>query len=121
MLAKIEGRNPSYSVKCRIGAAMIWDAEEKGIPHPEIIEPTSGNTGIGSGLRLRRAGLQIDPDDAETMSMERRKVSRVFRSEHDADPGTGGHEGSGGTAEELAADFPSGTSCPSSSPTPRTR
>lgn len=65
ILAKVESRNPSFSVKCRIGANMIWDAEKRGVLKPgvELVEPTSGNTGI-AGVCRRRARLQTHPDHA---------------------------------------------------------
>jgi cysteine synthase A len=80
ILAKIEGRNPAYSVKCRIGAAMIWDAEQRGIlkPGKELIEPTSGNTGIALAYVAAARGYPITLTMPETMSVERRKVLRVF-------------------------------------------
>src|ERR1700678_2135367 len=79
MLGKIEGRNPAYSVKCRIGAAMIWDAERRGIlkPGKELIEPTSGNTGIALAFVGAARGYPVTLLMPETMSMERRKVLKL--------------------------------------------
>ena len=76
VLAKIEGRNPAYSVKCRIGAAMVWDAEQRGLlaPGKAIIEATSGNTGIALAFAAAARGYQCVLTMPETMSMERRKV-----------------------------------------------
>ena len=76
ILGKIEGRNPAYSVKCRIGASMIWDAEQKGLlgPGKEIVEPTSGNTGIALAFVATARNIPITLTMPETMSMERRKV-----------------------------------------------
>src|SRR6201993_2234891 len=80
VLAKIEGRNPGYSVKCRIGAAMVWDAEERGVLRPgkEIVEPTSGNTGIALAFVAAARGYPITLTMPDTMSIERRKVLKVL-------------------------------------------
>ncbi len=94
VLGKVEGRNPAYSVKCRIGAAMIWDAEEKGFLKPgvEIVEPTSGNTGIALAYVAAARGYKLTLTMPETMSLERRRVLSRLRGEYCADPGLRGHE-----------------------------
>src|SRR4051794_38701681 len=76
ILAKVEGRNPAYSVKCRIGAAMVWDAEKRGVvgPTKELVEPTSGNTGIALAFVAAAKGYRLTLTMPDTMSVERRKL-----------------------------------------------
>ena len=104
ILAKIEGRNPAYSVKCRIGAAMIWDAEEKGALRlgMEIVEPTSGNTGIALAFVCAARGYRLTLTMPETMSVERRQMLRAFGANLVLTPGSEGMKGAIGKAEELA-------------------
>lgn len=108
ILAKIEGRNPAYSVKCRIGAAMVWDAEARGLLKPgvEIIEPTSGNTGIALAFVAAARGYPITLTMPETMSVERRRVLAMLGAKLILTPGAEGMSGAIRRAEELAADEP---------------
>ncbi|MGE5233396.1 MAG: cysteine synthase A [Acidobacteriota bacterium] len=103
VLAKIEGRNPAYSVKCRIGAAMVWDAEEKGLltPGKVILEATSGNTGIALAFAAAARGYGCALTMPETMSMERRKVLVAFGAQLVLTPGPAGMPGAIAKAEEL--------------------
>jgi cysteine synthase len=104
VLAKIEGRNPAYSVKCRIGAAMVWDAEERGLLKPGggIVEATSGNTGIALAFAAASRGYRCVLTMPETMSIERRKVLVAFGAELVLTPGALGMKGAIAKAEELA-------------------
>lgn len=108
VLAKIEGRNPAYSVKCRIGAAMVWDAEEKGLLKPGggILEATSGNTGIALAFAAASRGYRCVLTMPETMSIERRKVLIAFGAELVLTPGPLGMKGAIAKASELAEKDP---------------
>ncbi|MDE3198362.1 MAG: cysteine synthase A [Acidobacteriota bacterium] len=108
VLGKVEGRNPAYSVKCRIGAAMIWDAEKRGIlgPGKEIIEPTSGNTGIALAFVAAARGYPVTLTMPETMSLERRKVLSVFGAKLELTEGAKGMGGSISKAQEIVNSDP---------------
>lgn len=103
VLAKVEGRNPAYSVKCRIGASMVWDAESKGLlgPGKEIVEPTSGNTGIALAFVAAARGIPITLTMPETMSIERRKVLKAFGAKLVLTPGSSGMRGAIEEAERI--------------------
>jgi cysteine synthase len=108
VLAKIEGRNPAYSVKCRIGAAMVWDAEKSGAltKGKAILEATSGNTGIALAFAAASRGYECVLTMPETMSMERRKVLIAFGAKLILTPATLGMKGAIAKAEELATSHP---------------
>ncbi|ABM35882.1 cysteine synthase A [Polaromonas naphthalenivorans] len=108
VLAKIEGRNPAASVKCRIGAALIWDAEQRGLlgAGKEIVEPTSGNTGIALAFVAAARGIPITLTMPETMSIERRKLLLAYGAKLVLTEGAKGMKGAIAKAEEIAASDP---------------
>ena len=109
VLAKIEGRNPSYSVKCRIGAAMVWDAEKRGVLKPgiTIVEPTSGNTGIALAFVGAARGYKVLLTMPDTMSIERRRVLAAFGAEIVLTEGAKGMGGAIAKAQSIADSDPS--------------
>src|SRR3989304_76868 len=104
VLGKIEGRNPAYSVKCRIGAAMIWDAEKRGTLKAgmHVVEPTSGNTGIALAYVCSARGYPLTLTMPETMSIERRMMLKAYGAELILTPGAEGMKGAIAKAEELS-------------------
>ena len=108
VLAKIEGRNPAYSVKCRIGAALIWDAEQRGVlgAGKALVEPTSGNTGIALAFVAAAKGIPLTLTMPETMSIERRKLLSAYGAKLVLTEGAKGMSGAVAKAEEIAASNP---------------
>ncbi|MDP9704753.1 UNVERIFIED_ORG: cysteine synthase A [Rahnella aquatilis] len=108
ILAKVESRNPSFSVKCRIGANMIWDAEKKGIltKDIELVEPTSGNTGIALAYVAAARGYKLTLTMPETMSVERRKLLKALGANLVLTEGAKGMKGAIAKAEEIQASDP---------------
>jgi cysteine synthase A len=108
VLAKIEARNPAYSVKCRIGASMVWDAERRGVLRPgvELVEPTSGNTGIALAYVAAARGYRLTLTMPETMSLERRKLIKAFGATLVLTEGALGMKGAIAKAEEILASDP---------------
>jgi len=108
VLAKIEGRNPAYSVKCRIGAAMVWDAEKRGLlgPGKELVEPTSGNTGIALAFVAAARKIPLTLTMPDTMSVERRKLLIAYGAKLVLTEGARGMAGAIARAEEIVASAP---------------
>lgn len=108
VLAKIEGRNPAYSVKCRIGAAMIWDAEKRGLlgSGKELVEPTSGNTGIALAFVAAARNIPLTLTMPETMSLERRKLLVAYGAKLVLTEGPKGMSGAIAKAEEIYGSDP---------------
>jgi len=108
VLVKVEGRNPAYSVKDRIGSALIWDAEKRGLlgPGKELVEPTSGNTGIALAFVAAARGIPITLTMPETMSIERRKLLLAYGAKLVLTEGARGMAGAIAKAEEIAASDP---------------
>lgn len=108
ILAKIEGRNPGYSVKCRIGAAMVADADSRGLlgAGRELVEPTSGNTGIALAFVAAARGIPLTLTMPETMSIERRKLLVAYGAKLVLTEGAKGMSGAIAKAEEIVASDP---------------